>query len=80
MSKGKIYSLKTDDNFLEETSTLKGDDDMEWQHEYIKNLNDDVREIRSETQKMRQDFHNELNAMRTEINQTLDSKINSFLA
>ena len=41
-----------------------GGDNMEWQHEYIKNLNDDVREIRSEIQKMRQDFHAELSALR----------------
>ena len=82
MSNNSVRTVlnRNDEEFFEEISTLKGGGDMEWQHEYIRNLNDDVRAIRSETQKMRQDFHNKLNAMRSEINQTLDSKINSFLA
>ena len=82
MAKNNPYSLLDRNNdYAEFISNLKnGGGNMEWQHEYIRNLNDDVRAIRSETQKMRQDFHAELNAMRSEINQTIDSKINSFLA
>ena len=82
MAKNSPYTVinKDDDDFADFISNMKDGGNMEWQQEYIRNLNSDVREIRSETQKMRQDFHAEMNVMRTEISQTLDSKITSFLS
>jgi len=58
----------------------KGGGTVDWQAEYIKNLSTDVRKMHSEMEGLRKDVKADTEAVKQELKQHIDSKINSFLS
>ena len=69
----------SDNEFGASRKIPKGDGTVDWQAEYIKILNDDVRHTRTEIENLRNELKADVTTTKQEIKQHIDSKIDSFL-